>query len=249
VHFDDRFTDGETEAEPFVPHFELLEGIENLLEKGRFDPDTGIGEIDDDVMLGVIACADAELAAGGSKFDRILDDVPKNLLQAGGIGPAMMFFGGEILLNFYLLFVQIGGRNSERVTERSVHVDGIVTQLEFAVGDAGEIEEIVDEQSFELDIAPEHFQIASCAIWNVMIALKRGDGHEHGRKRRAQFVGEHGEELVLRAICVLSVLFRFFERVFGMFAFCDFENGTEESRRPAGVVEEDAPFFLQPAFL
>src|SRR5205823_5569927 len=122
--------------------------------------------IDNDVMLPVITCADTELAVGGSKFNRILDDVPKNLLQAGGVGPAMMFFGGEILLNIYLLFVKIAGRNSERVTEGGVHVDGIVAQLELAVGDAGEIEEIVDQQSFELDIAPEHFQIASCAIWN-----------------------------------------------------------------------------------
>ena len=116
------------------------------------------------------------------------------------------------------------------------------------MGDAGEIEKVVDEESFELDVAPEHIQIPPRAIWNVMIALKRSNGHEHGRKRRPQFMGEHGEELVLRPIRLFSVLFRFFERVFGKFAFCDFQNGTEESRRPAGVVEKDAPFFLQPAF-
>src|SRR4030095_3822871 len=142
------------------------------------NPAAGMGEIDNEVMLRVIACDDTKLAAGGSKFNRVLDDVPKNLLQAGGIGPAMMFFGREIQLNLDLLFVQIAGRNSERVIERSVHVDGIVAQLEFAVGDAGEIQEIVDEQSLELDIAPEHLQIASCVIWNVMIALQRSDGHE-----------------------------------------------------------------------
>src|SRR5437763_13492590 len=131
--------------------------------------------------------------------------------------------------------------------ERGVHVDGFVRQLELAVSNAGEIEEIVDEQSFELDIAPEHLQIASCVIWNVMIALKRSDGHEHGRKRRPQFVGERGEELVLRAIRVFGVLFRFFERVFGQSAFCDFENGAEESRRTARIVEKDASLSLEPS--
>src|SRR5438552_1824575 len=94
------------------------------------------------------------------------------------------------------------------------------------------------------DIAPEHLRVASFVIWNVMIALKRSDGHEHGRKRRPQFVGEHGEELVLRAIRVFGVLFRFFERDFGKSASYDFDNGAEESRRPAGIVEKDASFFL-----
>src|SRR5438105_2671309 len=61
-------------------------------------------------------------------------------------------------------------------------------------------------------------------------------------------MGKHGEELVLGAIRLLRVLLRFFEGVFRVFAFCDFENGAEESRRPAGIVEEDASFFLEPAF-
>src|SRR6266513_5599046 len=117
------------------------------------------------------------------------------------------------------------------------------------MGDAGEIEEIVDEESFELDVAPEHIQVPPRVIWNVMIALKRSDGHEHGCKRCAQFMGEHGEELVLGAVRVLRILLRFFECVFRALAFCDFENGAEESRWPAGIVEEDASLFLQPAFL
>src|SRR5207237_1939880 len=108
------------------------------------------------------------------------------------------------------------------------------------MGDAGEIEKVVDEESFELDVAPEHIQIPPRAIWNVLIALKRSNGHEHGRKRGAQFMGKHGEELVLGAVRLLRILFRFFEGIFGMFAFRDFENGAEESRRPAGIVEKNA---------
>src|SRR5207237_8876040 len=100
TQIDNAFEDGETETEPAVAIGyaapALFEGVENARLQFAIDADTGIGEIDDDVMLRVIACANTELAAGRSKFDRILDDVPKNLLQAGGIGPAMMFFGGEI---------------------------------------------------------------------------------------------------------------------------------------------------------
>src|SRR6476620_7148362 len=116
------------------------------------------------------------------------------------------------------------------------------------MSDASEIEEVIDEERFELDVAPEHIQIPPRAIWNVMIAVKRSNGHEHGRKRGAQFMGEHGEELVLGAVRLLRILFRFFEGVLRVFAFCDFENGAEESRRPAGIVEENASLFLQPTF-
>src|SRR2546429_8583908 len=105
------------------------------------------------------------------------------------------------------------------------------------MGDASEIEEVVDEERFELDVAPEQIQIPSCAIWNVMIALKRSNGHKHGRKGGAQFMGEHGEKLVLGAVRILRILFRFFKCVLRLFAFCDFENGAKESRRPAGIVE------------
>src|SRR5438270_7906318 len=240
----------ETESAVAIGHAlsTLFEGVENARLQFGINPDPGISEIDNDVVLGVVARADAELAAGRSKFDRILDDVPKDLLQSCGISPAMMFLGGEILLNLDLLFVQIAGRNSERVIERCVHIDGIVPQLEFAMGDAGEIEEVVDEESFELDVAPEHIQIPPRAIWNVMIALKRSNRHEHGRKRSAQFMGEHGEELVLGAVRLFRILFRFFECVLRLFAFCDFENRAEESRWPAGIVEENASLFLQPTF-
>jgi len=57
--------------------------------------------------------------------------------------------------------------------------------------------------------------------------------------------GEHGEELVLVAISPPPILFRFFlVRPSAWFAFCDFENGAEESRR-RGIVEQDASLVPQ----
>src|SRR4029453_12288312 len=96
--------------------------LENARLQFRANSDTGIGEIDDDVMLGIVTCADAELTTRRREFDRVLDDVPKDLLQTRGIGPAMMFFGGEILLNLNLLLVKVARGNAERVSNGGVHV-------------------------------------------------------------------------------------------------------------------------------
>ena len=45
--------------------------------------------------------------------------------------------------------------------------------------DAGEIEQIIDEQGFELDISPENVEVATRAIGNVETALEGSDGHEY----------------------------------------------------------------------
>src|SRR6516162_8224053 len=103
----------------------------------------------------------------------------------------MMFFGGEILPDVNLLLVKVAGGNSERVSEGGVHVDGVVAQLQFAVRDAGEIEEIVDEQGFELDVAPENVEVAPGAVGDVEIALQRRDGRKYRGERGAQFVRQH----------------------------------------------------------
>src|SRR5207244_6940974 len=63
-----------------------------------------------------------------------------------------------------------------------------------------------------------------------------------------QFVRQHSEKLVFGAIRVLGVVFRFSERVFGLFALGDVANGAEESRRTAGIIENNAAFFLEPPF-
>src|SRR2546430_15764643 len=97
----------ETEAAVAIGHAlsTLVEGVENARLQFGINPDPGVGEIDNDVVLGVVARADAELAAGRSKFDRILDDVPKNLLQSFFFLTAMMSPGVDIFPHLDLLLV------------------------------------------------------------------------------------------------------------------------------------------------
>ena len=48
--------------------------------------------------------------------------------------------------------------------DRAVHVDGIVVQLELSMRDPGQVEKIVDEERFELDIALKNFQVAADVV-------------------------------------------------------------------------------------
>ena len=112
--------------------------------------------------------------------------------------------------------VKIAGGNAERVLERAVDVHRIAVQFEFAVRDPGEVEQIVDEQRLELDVALEHFEIAAEIVAQVRIAPERRDRHQHGRERRAQLVREHREKLVLRAVGLFRLALRALQKDLGV---------------------------------
>src|SRR6266403_4645944 len=82
VHLDDRFADGESEAEAFLASAALLEGVEDFFEMMWFDPNTGVADFDPQGLGLGIKGADRHGTLAGSKFRRVLQEVPKHLLQA-----------------------------------------------------------------------------------------------------------------------------------------------------------------------
>ena len=79
-------------------------------------------------------------------------------------------------------------------------VEGFEVEGEFAAGDLGEIEEVVDEAGFEIDVAAEHADVVADGFGEVFAGFPDvkcgGDGGEGG----SEFVAEVGEELVLGAV-------------------------------------------------
>ena len=72
-------------------------------------------------------------------------------------------------------------------------------EAKLAGGDAGEIEEVFDEAALGLDVALDDLQ----AVGDVLadgFAEEELNPTGHGAQRRAEFVGEGGEELVLKAV-------------------------------------------------
>jgi len=69
----------------------LLERIENTRLQFRRDTHATVLDLYHDVVIGIIPSAYAYLTFSGSELHRIVDQVPKDLLQSGCVGPAMMF--------------------------------------------------------------------------------------------------------------------------------------------------------------
>lgn len=97
MHVDHALRNGEAEPQPAIFRSDgaapLLEGVEDPRLHVCFDPDAGVGEIDHDAMLSVVAGSDAQLATRRRELHGVLNDVPEDLLQPRRVGPAVMLAG------------------------------------------------------------------------------------------------------------------------------------------------------------
>ena len=100
--------------------------------------------------------ADLEAPALRGEFHRVLDQVPKDLLQARRIGFERNFLRGEIRLEGELLLVDICLANFERVPQERMGIDLFQAQLHFAFADPSQVEQVVDQARLELDVAANH---------------------------------------------------------------------------------------------
>ena len=73
-------------------------------------------------------------------------------------------------------------------------------QLDLPACDPRHVQEVVDQPGFHFDAAADHFQRLAHCRRKVGSILEHGHAHDDRRQRRAQFVAEDGEEMVLGAV-------------------------------------------------
>ena len=199
MRFNKRFADRQTQTESAkLRSPRLLERVKNSRHHLGIDPAAGIFDLNAKSTVIAIRSPNGKLAAVGCKLDRVLDQVPKNLLQTRGIGLQKNFFGREVGSELEFLLIDIGMANFERVAQQSVRVDHFETELHFAFADSGQVEKIVDQACFELDVAPDELEGFVHCLRQIFFALEREDRREHGRERRAQLVTQHCQKTILR---------------------------------------------------
>src|SRR4030095_1744215 len=90
MHFDDSFTDRETESQSFALRIGLFEGVENFFYKLWFDADAIVADLDGNFSWARSVPPARNRAVLGSEFPGVMQHAPKNLLQPGGIGDQLV---------------------------------------------------------------------------------------------------------------------------------------------------------------
>ena len=99
VRFYQRFADRQAEAKSTRPRSgALFEGIEDFWQRLRLNAKPGIRDLNMQLFVRIIAGRDMNLSVFGGKLHRVVDEVPKDLLQSSRIGTEMHLLRGQIMV-------------------------------------------------------------------------------------------------------------------------------------------------------
>ena len=105
--------------------------------------------------------------------------------------------GSELKSQSQVFLLDVGMTNLDRITQKRMGINDLKIELNLALANAGEIKEIVDQAGFQFDVAPDDLERLLHVFRRCLVVFEGERGRQHGRKRSAQFVTEHGEKLIL----------------------------------------------------
>src|SRR5438045_1502433 len=113
------FGNGQAETEaaeaPLEGAFALLKRIKNPFHDFRLDPDAGIAHADRENLRKMIRRRDRDGAAFAGELDRVLEEVPNDLLKFRRIGHDVKISGLQIKVHLKLLGAGFGGADFDDV--------------------------------------------------------------------------------------------------------------------------------------
>src|SRR6476619_6410172 len=107
----------------------LLEAIENTIHHSGLDPNSGILHLDRETLGCWIRRGDRDCARIVRELDRILQQIPNDLLKLGWISSDVMMFCVEIEREAKLLSINFCGAHLNDIINCSMRVDRFKLQL------------------------------------------------------------------------------------------------------------------------
>src|SRR4030088_2100141 len=213
MHFNKSFTDSQAQAEADkTSSLALFESVKDFRERFGVNAEAAIGDFHPDLVADIIARANPESSTFRRKLHSIFYEVPKDLLQPRWIGFETELLSGKVDMQDEVFLTYFFLANLKRVAQKGVRIHDLETELHFALADAGQIEQVVDQSGLQLDVTPNHLQGVAYVIRQTF-TFQSEHRRQHRRERGAQLVAEHGEKLVFGEIRA----FRFSARLLGLF--------------------------------
>src|SRR5579884_3508429 len=148
VCIDQCLGNGQTEAEAAKATCDfalsLLECVKDSVDLFRLNADAGVNDASLDFAGRGVERLDGDSTFLGGKFHAVLDQIPKHLLQPRRVAFDMRPSGLKIKLNVQIFCRDFFPANFQSPLESLVNADGLKAQLQLPLGDAGDVEQVVN---------------------------------------------------------------------------------------------------------
>ena len=162
--------------------------MKTLLESRFFDADAGVGNFDFDFVRSRIQRFNDDAAIRRGKFDRVLDQVPKDLLQACRIGIDVGLLCAQTKFHVLIFCFDFFAANFISALQDFMHARDLESELQFPFCDARDVEQVVDQTRFQFHVSTDHFQRVA-RLGRIRIGCLQFAHHRDDRRKRvSQFV-------------------------------------------------------------
>jgi len=204
---DDREPEPEAAVGAGARAVRLTEALEDVIDEGGLDalPAVAHGDLDG---RGDARQPDLDAPATRSELHGVREEVPDHLLEARGVSDHVARAGIQDRRDAYVLRVRRGAHDVDRGLDHAHELHGHDVEPHLAGDDPRDVEEVLDELRLHGRVALDGLERLRPARFGDGVAAEEASPPEHRVERRAQLVGDGGEELVHRAIRALGDLMR-----------------------------------------
>src|SRR3954463_5413512 len=93
------------------------------------------------------------MASTRSELQRVLNQIPEYLLKTCGVGTDLVSVRLKLQFKHEMLLRQIVVHDFDDIADRLVHIDRLERQLKLSARDARQIQKIINESRFQLDVS------------------------------------------------------------------------------------------------